>query len=281
VVRKQGLHLCFGFHVRFLSQETKPLRVVEIASRADRQQHVVRLRVFPPEVVGVIGGHNADAELSSKVQHTFGHLAFIRYAVLLDFEPEALRAERLTEPFGAAASFVQVSLSEIQRNLTGQAGSEAHEATRVMGQHLLVNPGPPVEPLHEADRRQPDQVAVSFAVPGQQHQVAVGRRRPVWLLPKRAGTEGEIRLEAENGSDLLPFGVLVERPGSMHVAMVGNGQAVHAKFPDLGHEIRDPVGPVQQGVLAVGVEMDKWHLSLCAIGYALWAAPLTATARSP
>jgi hypothetical protein len=43
----------------------------------------------------------------------------------------------------------------------------------------------------------------------------------------------------------------------MHVAVVGDRQAVHPELFDMADQLGDPVGPVQKGVLAVGVEMDK------------------------
>ena len=45
----------------------------------------------------------------------------------------------------------------------------------------------------------------------------------------------------------------------MHVAVVGDGQAVHAELLDVRDQLGDAVGPVEQGVFAVGVEMDEGH----------------------
>ncbi len=50
----------------------------------------------------------------------------------------------------------------------------------------------------------------------------------------------------------------------MHVAVVGDGQAIHAQLLDVRHQLGDPVGPVEQGIFAVGVEMDE---DVC---YRLW-----------
>jgi hypothetical protein len=46
----------------------------------------------------------------------------------------------------------------------------------------------------------------------------------------------------------------------MHVAVVGDGQAVHTELLDVRDELRDPIGPVEQRVLAMGVEMDECHV---------------------
>jgi len=41
--------------------------------------------------------------------------------------------------------------------------------------------------------------------------------------------------------------------------VVGDGQAVHAELFDVRDEIGDPAGPVEQGIFAVGVEMNEGH----------------------
>ena len=119
--------------------------------------------------------------------------------------------------------------------------------------------GAAVEALGVPDGGQPDQIAIPLPIPRQQHQVAVGCRRPRGLLPSLPGPEGEIGLEPENRAYLLGASLLVEGPGCVQVAMVGNGQAVHAQFPDMRHELGEPVGTVQERIFAVGVEMDEGH----------------------
>ena len=131
--------------------------------------------------------------------------------------------------------------------------------SRMRGEHFLVDPGPAVEPLGVPDRGEPDEVLVAGPVLGQQDEMAVGRGRPARLLPRLARAEGEVGLEAEDRPDLLGLGLLVERPGRVHVAVVGDGQAVHAELLDVRDQLGNPVGPVEQGVFAVGVEMDERH----------------------
>src|ERR1044071_3048083 len=127
------------------------------------------------------------------------------------------------------------------------------------GEDFLVDPGPAVEPLAKADGREPDQVPVPGGVPGQEDQVAVRRRGVGRLLLDATVAEGEIRLEAENRAELPGLRLFVKAPRRMEVAVVGDGEAVHAQALNLGHEVRDPVGPVEEGVFAVGVEMDEGH----------------------
>jgi hypothetical protein len=56
MIGKHRPHLGFGFDVGFLAQKAETLGIVEIASGADGQQHIVGLRVFPLEIVRIVGG---------------------------------------------------------------------------------------------------------------------------------------------------------------------------------------------------------------------------------
>jgi hypothetical protein len=41
--------------------------------------------------------------------------------------------------------------------------------------------------------------------------------------------------------------------------VVGDGEAIHPQLLDVRHQLRNPVGPVKEGVFAMGVEMDERH----------------------
>jgi hypothetical protein len=45
----------------------------------------------------------------------------------------------------------------------------------------------------------------------------------------------------------------------VQVAVVGDRETVHPQPLDVRHQIGNPVGPVEEGILAVGVEMDERH----------------------
>ncbi len=89
--------------------------------------------------------------------------------------------------------------------------------------------------------------------------MAVWAGGPTGLLARLPRAEGQVGLEAENRADLLGLRRLVEGPGCVQVAVVGDGQAVHAEPLDLCDQLFDAVGTVEQRVFAVGVEMDESH----------------------
>ena len=58
---------------------------------------------------------------------------------------------------------------------------------------------------------------------------------------------------------LMPGGLafLVELDGPVEVAVVGHGQGVHAQLLDVRHQLGNPVGTVEQAVVAVAVQMNE------------------------
>ena len=259
MVREERPHLLLALHVRLLPGEAEPPGIVEVGRGPDRQQHVVRLGVLAAEVMRIVGGHDAETQLPAEAQHPLGHHPLVGDAVLLDLEPEAVLAEAAREPLRRGAGLVVAARAERQRDFSGEARGETDHPVGVAGQDLLVDPRPAVKSLTVSDRREPDQVPVPGAVPGEEDQVAVRRRRVGRLLLDAAVAEGEVRLEPEDRPELPGPGLVVKAPRRVEVAVVGDGEAVHAQALHLGHEVRNPVGPVEEGVFAVGVEMDERH----------------------
>jgi len=219
----------------------------------------VRLGVLPAEVVGVIGCDDAQPELAPQAEHALGDQLLLGNAVFLDFEPEPLGSEGAGEPLRRPPGLLEIALAQVERHFARQAGREADEPLGMGGQHLPVDAGTAVEPLGESDRAQPDEVFVADPVPGKEHQVAVGGGGTGDALAGGAGAKREVGLEAEDGADLFPPGLVVEGPGRVQVPVIRHGQAVHAQLLDVRDQVRQPVGPVEEGVLAVRVEMDERH----------------------
>ncbi len=241
----------------------------------------MRLGILPAEVVRIIGGDHADAQLLAQLEHSGIHLDLFRNAVLLNLEPEAVRSEASwrtirRRPLG----LLVVALPQVERDLTRQTRGESDQTLGMFGQDFLVDPRAAVEPLEETDGAQSNQVPVAGAVLGEQNQVAVQPGRALRLLLQFPGTECEVRLEAEDGTDAFRLGMIVERPGRVQVAVIRHGQAIHSEALYMINQLGNPVGAVEEGVLGVGVEMNESHgISLSAIPDRDPAAPLARPAR--
>src|SRR5216117_268554 len=71
--------------------------------------------------------------------------------------------------------------------------------------------------------------------------------------------EREVGLEAQNRTDLSRLRLVVERPGAVQVAVIGDGERIHAERLHPIEQIGDAVGAVEERVLAVRVEMNERH----------------------
>src|SRR5207247_5193484 len=144
----------------------------------------------PAEIMGVVGGHHADAQLLAQAQHPLLDDPLVGDAVLLHLQPEAIPTEHAREPLGAAPGLLVLPLAEMQRDLAREAGGETDDPLAVLLQAFLVDARAPVESLDVADRGQADEVLVAGAAPGEKNEMAVGGRGAARLLPRLAGSEG-------------------------------------------------------------------------------------------
>src|SRR5262249_41081888 len=155
-----------------------------------------------------------------------------------------------------------VPLPQVQRDLTGQARRETDDALAMLRQDLLVDARPAVIALEEAYRGKLDEVLIARPVPGEEHEMGiVGAQRCVGrgFLAALAAPEREICLEAEDRPDLPRLGLFVKRPLAVQVGVIGDRERVHAERLDPVQQIGDPVGAVEERVLAVGMEMNERH----------------------
>ena len=67
----------------------------------------------------------------------------------------------------------------------------------------------------------------------------------------------EIRFVAEDRVDPGLLAFVVELDGAVQVAVVRDGQGVHAEFLGLLDEFRNPVEPVEHGVMRVQVQVRE------------------------
>src|SRR5207244_322431 len=163
------------------------------------------------------------------------------------------------EVLGTRPGCLVVPLSEIHGVLTRQTVVEPDHPVRVLLQDLAIDPGPAVEALQEPDGGELDEVVVTGAVLREEDEVRVRAWRVGGALAAMALAECEIRLEAEDRTDLTGPRLGVELPRAVQVAVVGDRERVHPERLDPLEQVGDPVGAVEERVLAVGVEVNERH----------------------
>ena len=69
----------------------------------------------------------------------------------------------------------------------------------------------------------------------------------------------DVRLHPDDRLETGLAGLILELPGRVEVAMVGDRERGLFELQGPGDQVVDTVRPVQQGVLAVAVQMDEAH----------------------
>ena len=64
---------------------------------------------------------------------------------------------------------------------------------------------------------------------------------------------GDVRFVTQDGLDVLPFAGRVKLQRPVHVAVIGDGERVHAVRLCLGDQIGNAIGSIQQAVMRVAM----------------------------
>ena len=158
--------------------------------------------------------------------------------------------------------------SRVCRSPRGAAGG-GHQPGRMLRDEFLVDPGPLDQPaLGVGPGGEPEQVVHARVVLGPDGLVQVGPARGdvilllVRLAPQDAIRVGsrlgrDVRLDPDHRGDARVLGLPVELGGPEHVAVVGHRHVRHALVLDLRHQVFQPGGTVQHGVLGVHVQVGE------------------------
>ena len=122
-----------------------------------------------------------------------------------------------------------------------------------------INPGLPVEALEVSPGAEPDEVPVAFRVLRQDYEMGVLRRSVFRFLAGPTVAVSHVRLEPEHRSEASLSGPLLEVPGAVQIAVVGEGERRHPQLLGPVEQRIDPVGPVEKGILTMRMEMNERH----------------------
>jgi hypothetical protein len=264
-VDEHATHLSRALQVEVLGVEPESLRVRLELLLLDAQQHVVRLRVVGPRVMEVVRGHDVGADLP---RHLYLHgqdLPLVAEPMVLQLDEVPVCAEDVAVLPRRGDGAVSLPRDELHTELGGQAARQADDPLRMLGQELLVDAGPVVEPLEVRGRHETQQVPVPDLVLREQREVVVLllalARRPV-----ESGAGGHVGLDPDDRLDPGRPGRRIEAQRAEHRAVVGHGERRHPvgeRFAEdrgrarVGLRRFDPRGAVQQRVLGVCVQMDE------------------------
>ena len=170
---EQRHHLVARFDVERGLLEAHPVRVRHGLAGLDAQQDFVRAGVVLAQIMRIVGGDQRNAGVGRQAIDQRQHARVLLQAVILQFQEEILLAEQVGVFVGQAAGvFVTIGQQRFV-DIAAQARRERDQAFGMARQQVLIDARLVVKTFQIAGGDQLDQVAITFLVFAQQHQMVV------------------------------------------------------------------------------------------------------------
>ena len=226
-------------------------------------------------VVRVVGDDRRNAELPADLEQPVADPALDVEVVLHELKEVVFLAEDVPPVRRGLERLIELAETEPGLQLAGRAAGGRHQPGGMLGEDLLVHPGPLDQPaLGIGTGGQLEQVVQALLVlrPDRLVQIGAARGDVVLLLVRLApqdpvrvapGLGRDVGLDPDNRGDARVLGLPVELGGAVHVAVVGHRHVRHALVLDLREQVLQPGGAVQHGVLGVHVQVSERRTGLC------------------
>ena len=256
-VREEAAKLLFALEIEFLRLKFHAVWVVDGLAGLDAEQHVLHFCVCLAQIVCVVRHDKREVQFFSKLTNMSVDGSLLRNAVILQFQIKMPRAENFRVFTRGLLRRVQILLHDRLRDTARKAGGERDQALVMLPQQFHIHAGAVVKPFGKAERNHIAEVPVAHLVFTEQDQM-------VWLLIDavnlvKARPARNIDLAADNGLDPGLFRCAVKIDGTVHDAVVGQGDGVLAELLHPVHHGADAAGSVKQAVFTVDVQMYKGH----------------------
>ena len=242
-IAKQCLHLIIAFQIIAVVIKAHTVRLINRTRRLNAQQNILRCGILLLHIMQIVCRYQAKTELLRQLLQLRADLVLLIKVMVLNFQKVVFLAENVYIFLNAATCSLQVVLQNHLRYLAGNAGTEADNAIVIGTQYVLVYARLIVKALQLTDADDFHQVMVACIVLRQQNQMV---HAAVIFFQMR--TLGQIYLAADNRLDACLGTFLIKFYRTVHRAMVGNRQAVHAQLLGIGHQLVDFRSAVQQAV---------------------------------
>ena len=250
-VGEEFAHLARALHVKLIGEELHPARVGDGFSRADTQQHVVRLRVAAGEIVRVVGRHDGQVQFARDRDQTVVDDLFFRHAVAHDLDVEPV-AEDIAELFRRFERRRTIVLEQGRRDEARHAAREHDQAGMMLREQIHVDARLVVVALEKAFGDQRGEILVAFFVGREQRDVRFVAHRAIEPAARR-----DIGLAADDRREPMLLRTIVKFDRTEHDAVIGER---HARHPGVGTRAAqriDAASAVQQRVFTVNVEVNE------------------------
>ena len=156
--------------------------------------------------------------------------------VVLHFQKEIVFAENINIFLQRSFRTVQIPLEDHLRNFSLYAGRQTDDTFAVLAQNVLINAWLAVKAVDKTERHQLHQIVIALLIFRQQDQMVTG----LLVDAVKAAPRGNVTFTAEDDLDagfslffcfLIQFlRRLVDVHRAVHIAVVGDGNAVHPQL---------------------------------------------------
>ena len=169
---------------------------------------------------------------------------------------EVVGAEDILIPADLLARELVFSIRYQARNLGGEAATRGDEAFGVFSQEILVDARMVIEAFELRGGSDLEQVLVTGHILRQQQQMIRAAVEARVAIGHAAASE--VTFHADNGFDAGVGAGAVEIQNAKHNAVIGDGEGGHIKLAGALDEGLYSALTIEQGELAMDVEMDKF-----------------------
>src|SRR5438445_10473943 len=199
------------------------------------------------QVVGVAGGNQRQIQSIGDTDGAFGTALLDVQAVVLNFDVKVL-SESPAKPAGQVGGLVELVLQDELAELAGGAATQANDSLPIGLQKLLVDARHVVITLKKRGAGELDQVFEARAVLSEQGEMIAGIAAAACLaVVALAGRN--VRFVAKDRVESGVPALTVKLNGAEQVAMVRQGDGIHAQLFRAGHQLWDAARAVEQAVV--------------------------------
>ena len=236
-------HLLLGFKVKLTTLVSHTILVLYLMLCLDTKQNIMRLRILGTDIMHIVSRNKLQPRLLTHAQKPLINDLLRINTMILKLKIEMIRSEDLRQTQCFLLGFLIKALTQIRRNNARQTGTERNDALMIFLEHLRIHSRLIIKPLRKPDRDNLHQIGIPKIILCQKHQMVISILPPD-ILPIKARPRCHINLTADHRIDSFLFRRPVEINHPIHIAMVGNGDILHAKFLRPAHQLADLTGAI-------------------------------------
>jgi len=249
-------HLLPAAEIELVRTERQAVRIGKFFAGVDANKNFVGSGIVLADVVNIVCGDQAQAFFLRKIDQMFVDCFLFGQAMVLQFEEKPFVAEHGSEFICNLDSAVQVIAYDGVGDFTGQARAGADQSFAELPEDFLVDSRPIVEAFQVGDAGEFEEIFIALKILGQQQQV-IRCFADALSAFFAAVFGGNVGLVTDDRFDACSHGRGVKFYSAVHVAVIGDGEGVHAVLLALVEQVVEAAGAVEQGIMRVHVQMNE------------------------